>query len=118
MADVYPMLDWRMSTHAASGKPGTLAAPYHLKDMRNLLFSGRKSVPNRAETTAAYCAMRGGPIRSFTMSRRFPVLILALASSVVILRSTPNTVAAQTFGSASGRAKWARDFKGEWSPTG
>jgi hypothetical protein len=62
--------------------------------------------------------MRGGLIRSFTMSWRFPVLVLAVASFVVILRSTPNPAAAQTFGSASGRAKWARDFKGEWSPTG
>jgi len=52
------------------------------------------------------------------MSWRFPVLVLAAASIFVILRSTPTPVAAQTFGSASGRAKWARDFKGEWSPTG
>jgi L-ascorbate metabolism protein UlaG (beta-lactamase superfamily) len=52
------------------------------------------------------------------MSWRFPVFILAVASIVVIVRSTPTPVAAQTLGSASGRAKWARDFKGEWSPTG
>jgi hypothetical protein len=52
------------------------------------------------------------------MSRRFPVLILAVASVVGMLSSMPAPAAAQTFGAAAGRAKWARDFKGEWSPTG
>jgi L-ascorbate metabolism protein UlaG (beta-lactamase superfamily) len=52
------------------------------------------------------------------MLRRFPVLILAAASVVGMLSSRPTPAAAQTFGAGAGRAKWARDFKGEWSPTG
>src|SRR4051812_32919416 len=62
------------------------------------------------------------------MSRRFPILMVAVASIAVLLSSRPNPVAGQTkskgdetvvmFGPNAGRDKWARDFKGEWSPTG
>ncbi len=52
------------------------------------------------------------------MSRHVSILILAAASAAFLLSSMPVSLSSQTFGPNAGRAKWARDFKGEWTPTG
>jgi L-ascorbate metabolism protein UlaG (beta-lactamase superfamily) len=55
------------------------------------------------------------------MTRRFLILIFIAASVIGIVGLTlaPTPTAAQAQGSADvSKAKWARDFNGEWSPTG
>jgi L-ascorbate metabolism protein UlaG (beta-lactamase superfamily) len=53
------------------------------------------------------------------MTERFPIWILTAASMVGMLTLAPTRAAAQAQGSAAAaKAKWARDFNGEWSPTG
>ena len=53
------------------------------------------------------------------MTKRFPILILVAVNMVGMLILAPTPAAAQAQGSAAAaKAKWARDFNGEWSPTG
>jgi L-ascorbate metabolism protein UlaG (beta-lactamase superfamily) len=53
------------------------------------------------------------------MSKRLPILILVAASMVAVLALAPAPAAAQAPANApAAKAKWARDFNGEWSPTG
>src|SRR5665213_277992 len=52
------------------------------------------------------------------MNSRFPISVLTLASVICMLALAPAPAAAQAQSSAAAKAKWARDFDGEWSPTG